>query len=101
MFHQIQGVPMSIKTVLLSEFERLSTDERARVLSELVRSSQSLPNGEIDELDRRISEFEIRYEMSSATMQQQYRNRSLRETADICHWLMLLNMKDRIVRAAS
>lgn len=92
---------MTVKSVLLSDLEGLSVDERTRALAELARSGQSFPNGEMQELDRRISEFELRYEMSSATMRKRYANRQLRETADICHWLMLLSMKDRLVRSAS
>jgi hypothetical protein len=89
---------MAIKCVLLSELTNLPAHERERVLSDLVLSS---PNGEARELDQRLNEYETRYEMSSKTMREKYRSGHLRETADICRWLILLNVKDQLVSSTS
>jgi hypothetical protein len=80
--------------VKLSDLANMPVADSDRVLGELVRSAKASRNGQRAVLDARIREFEIRYEMSSATMRQQLRDGSLQETAEIARWLMALAARD-------
>lgn len=82
--------------VKLSDLTSMSVKDSNRVLGELVRSAKSRRNGQSAVLDARISEFELRYEMSSQDMRQRLSNGSLHETADIARWLMTLAARDNI-----
>lgn len=82
--------------VKLSDLASMSVKDSNRVLGELVRSAKSRRNGQSAVLDARISEFELRYEMSSQDMRQRLANGSLHETADIARWLMTLAARDNI-----
>ena len=65
-----------------------------RVLGELVRSARQGRDGQTAELNARISEYEMRYEMTSAEMRTKLADGSLRETAEIARWLMTLAARD-------
>jgi hypothetical protein len=91
---------MAVKAVRLSELASLPERERSERLDAFAASRFAPLNGEKEDLDRQISIFETRYEMSSDEMQKQYRAKQLKETADICSWMMLLSLRDRLGRKA-
>lgn len=86
---------MSIPKLRLS---RLDDEQRAEKLAEIVAKRNQPLNGEAAYVDEKIAEYETRYEMSSETMVKQFRARQLKETADICSWMMLLDVRDNISR---
>lgn len=91
---------MAINTLRLADLRGLSADERDRKFAELTAGGHRTLNGEVEDLSGHLAEFEARYEMSSATMRRKYLDGTLPETADICSWLMLLDVRDRLVQQA-
>ena len=82
----------------LSEIMSGSSEEQDQKLGQLVQSALA-PDPEQLALQRkaiqaRITSFERRYEMSSASMRQKLSRGEIKETADICSWLMLLKVTD-------
>lgn len=92
---------MALTTLSLAELRTLPEEERLRRLSAFVGARKHPPNGEAAFLAEKIADFEKRYEMSSATMQRRLADGALRETADICMWLMLIEAKNSIVERSA
>ena len=92
---------MGITTLSLAELRALPNDEKRRRLAAFVAARNQSPNGEAAFLAGRIADLEQRYEMSSARMQDLHSRNELRETADICTWLMLLEARTSLVEQAS
>ena len=83
-----------MESIRLSDLRRLSTEEQEAYFE---RCSQATDfNGELAALDARIARFEQIYEMSSETLLARMRSREQRETNEICTWLMLLDLRDRV-----
>ena len=80
--------------VKLSDLAKMPVVDSNRVLGELVRSAKARRNGRSAVLDARISDYELRYEMSSTDMRRKLADGSLRETAEIARWLMTLAARD-------
>ena len=80
--------------IKLSDLAKMPVPDSNRVLGELVRSAKSRRNGQSAVLDARISDYELRYEMSSVDMRRRLKDGTLRETADIARWLMTLAARD-------
>jgi len=81
----------------LSQISTSSVEERAAAISNLISSAFS-PDKEYvrqksNEIGSRIKKFERRYEMSSKAMKQQLSTGSIKETAEICSWLLLLKVE--------
>jgi ribosomal protein S4 len=88
-------VPMSYQ-VRLSDLSNMDTKQRAGVLGALVKATR---NGSADYsvLNARIRKLEMRYEMSSAQMRERLQDGSLKETAEIARWLLLLEARQDCV----
>ena len=87
---------MGVTTLHLSEFSKLPDSEKRTQISTFL-AARTLPvNGEVEFLDGKIAEFEKRYEMSSATMRNQICHNRLKETADICAWMMILDARQSL-----
>lgn len=82
--------------VKLSDLARMRVADSNRVLRELVRSAKSRRKGQSAILDARISEYELRYEMSSEEMSRRLSNGTLRETAEIARWVMALAARENL-----
>ena len=86
--------------VPLSRLSRMTALERKRAIDEIIRQSVNPTSEELQEqraaLLARISQYEIRYEISSQQMLSDLRANRMRETADICSWVMLLRTKARL-----
>ena len=89
---------MAARTILQSDLCGLPDADLERIAAEFAADRQGPLDGELADLDSRIAAFETRYEMSSATMRQLFADCQIRETADICAWITLLNLRDRLVR---
>ncbi|MEL7352760.1 MAG: hypothetical protein ABG776_12525 [Cyanobacteria bacterium J06555_13] len=85
-------------SVALSELASCSEEERQTKINSLFQAALQPTEDQVHEqktaLNKRISVFERRYEMSSEDMQQQLCKGKLKETADICSWALLLKSKD-------
>jgi hypothetical protein len=91
---------MSTKDLRLSDLKGRSQQDVAQILAAMARERHSL-NGEAAALDLEIADLETRYEMSSGAMQQGLRNQTVRETADLCRWQILLALRDGLAGAAT
>jgi midasin (ATPase involved in ribosome maturation) len=92
---------MSVESLRLSELRGLSPEQRERRLAAFASGRKQLLNGEMDDLNRQIAVFEKRYEQSSASMRERFKQGAIHETAEICEWLMLLELRDSLGRSSS
>jgi hypothetical protein len=83
-------------SVSIAELKTMSAREQERRVSELIRAARSAPNGEIEELDREIRAYEQRYGLDSASLEREVAGGHRQETEDICRWLMLLRIRERL-----
>lgn len=79
--------------IRLSELARMTQGQQERVLTALVRKAKAPRSGHVTELDRRLREFELRYEMSSDEMLERFARGELRDTADIARWSLLAHAR--------
>ena len=84
----------------LTEFGVLSPTQQADCVQRWVAARSEPLNGQLAELDAKIASFETRYEMSSESMCQKLSDGSLPETADICSWQILLELRGRVRQRA-
>lgn len=89
---------MSINRIKLSEFSQLDEAGKDAKLAEFSKSRQESPNGHLTYLNERIAEYEITYEMSSEAMVEALKTRRIKETADICSWMMLVDVRKHLAR---
>lgn len=85
-----------IRAVKIAELGTMEPDKRTRVLTSLVRATREAPNGEVRQLEERIERFEREFDMSSHAMRHSLAQGEIRETTEVCEWLMLLDLRDRI-----
>ena len=77
----------------MSDFAKMNDEAKASALSEATRALQSAPNGELRRIRERIAAFEETHGFTSADMQGRLSSGQIRETRDVCDWLMLLNLE--------
>lgn len=87
---------MALKTLRLSDLRTLAPDARRQRLSEFAAARHQPLNGELSFVAESIAAFEQRYEMRSAVMLEGLQNGSIKETADIGNWLMLLDVREHL-----
>lgn len=83
-----------------SELRKATGETRARLERELVEAARRPVNGEVAALDAHLCSFEEVFGFSTEEMRTRSRNGSLRETAEVCRWSMLANLRDRLKAAA-
>lgn len=80
--------------VKLSDLFALSEDAREQQISAMVEAAFNPTKADLENqttaLTQRITKFEQRYEMSSATMRSRLSKGGIKETADICSWMLLI-----------
>ena len=81
----------------LAELSGLPTEAVSARVRQLIQNRRPL-NGELLKIDATIRDYETRYEMSSTVMLQRMQQSKLEDTADICRWQMLVEMRDRVAR---
>lgn len=77
---------MSVK---LKDLANMPEGEQNEALTDLVRAAKAPRNGQAQVLDRRIREFEVRYEMSTDEMLDHFARGDIKDTADIAEWSIL------------
>lgn len=86
--------------IRLSQLASMSPREQEQQLESLVSASQESSSFQVKEklscLNLRIKELESRYEMSSMRMKQSLSSGRIKETADICSWLLLLKQRESL-----
>lgn len=91
---------MAIKSegIKISELFACSSVEREQKVDQLFQAALNPTEAQLrqqkEEIDSRIINFERRYEMSSSVMRVKLRTGHLKETAEICSWLMLINARE-------
>jgi hypothetical protein len=88
---QFKGVKVSELFAAPPEVQEVEVD---RLFQAAISPTCEQLNQQKAALDYRIKRFERRYEISSKAMRQQFRLGRIRETAEICSWLMLLKAKE-------
>lgn len=88
------------KTIKLAQFAQASPDEKLESVRNLASSALNPDEDYLDqqrqEIDLQIKKFECRYEMSSVVMKQKLSSGKIKETAEVCSWLLLLKVKDSL-----
>ncbi len=80
----------------MSEFRKMSEKEREEAVSLLAKAAYGPPNGQLEEIQSRIREFEFRYEVPSERMVEELSKGERKETAEIASWLLLIKLRDNI-----
>jgi hypothetical protein len=80
----------------LADLANLSREDRHAQLSALASRRAAPLNGEIDALDRTIAEYERQFAMSSESMLELLHSGERDETADICAWMRLVDVRSRL-----
>jgi hypothetical protein len=89
------------RAMRMAEFARMPRPQQDRVLREMVAATKEPPNGECAEVDAEIHAFEQRFGIDSAAMRAQVRSGEMKESWDICKWLMTLDRRDRLAKRAA
>lgn len=79
--------------IRLSELGDMS-DEALRARIAEMRNEPA--NGELDRVNEEIANLEREYKMTSVEMVVRLKERKIRETTSVCHWLMLLDTRERL-----
>lgn len=78
-----------------ADLANMSDEQFSATVAELGRVACGLPNGGLANLNDEISEYERRYEISSARLLEELASGTRRETDEICSWLIRLRRRDR------
>lgn len=89
------------RTVSIKDLKMMAPEDRERLMKELVLATQNAPNGELRQLEDEVEAFEKKFGFDSETMQAQLASGTLRETWEICQWLMTLRLRDDLAALAS
>lgn len=85
---------MSVKSIRITAKEAVSDDQWLQRSRQLADALKQPMNGQLMDIEQRIRSFESRYEMTSQEMRGKFRSGDLKETMEICSWLMLLDIHD-------
>jgi hypothetical protein len=87
---------MSFKSIQLKDMAKLSADEQTSRIASMVAGRNAEANGEVEFLNSAIADYEERGGMKSDEMRAKLQAGQIRETSDICGWLMLLDARDSL-----
>jgi len=87
--------------IRIADLAALSQDERHARLAEFMAGRSAPLNGEVDALNRAIAEYEGRFRMSSDAMRDLLKSGRQHETADICAWMRLVDVRDRAIKSST
>lgn len=93
-FH-ITDARCRMPTLRFAELAGLSPEERHARLQQFISGRSAPLNGEIGDLDCAIAEYERRFQMSSAAMRDLLLSGRQHETADVCAWMRLVDVRER------
>jgi hypothetical protein len=84
-------------SVKISDLKVMSQPQQERRMADLVKSTGRIPNGEIRDLDDQIAKYEKKFGFDTRTLREKLATGEINETLAICDWLMLVNIRDRLV----
>ena len=89
---------MSLPRLRLSELHGLSPAERDEKIEEFIKAGKQITNEQaLEELTQKLDRLEEIYEITSNEMKSQLRQGFLQETQEICYWLMLLKLREKLL----
>jgi len=94
----IKNARCHMPTLRLAELANLTPEQSQEKIREFAGERDKPLNGELAQLSQMLAEFESRYEMTSETMRDKVGRGEQRETADICAWMMWLDVRDRATK---
>jgi len=93
------GEPVVTTSVHLADLRRLSDEERSEKLKAVARATRNPPNREVRQINLEIRTHEDRFGFSSDELRRRLAAGEQRETDDVCRWLMLLALRERVEKA--
>ncbi len=79
-----------MKTIRLNDLRHMSEEDREEEFRQLVEAaSQPVKQSDIDELTDKLNIYEERYGITSEEIAARIGSGQIKETFDICKWLML------------
>ncbi len=83
------------------EFVSADEEGQQQMLAAASAALRSEPNGEIKELEAKLRLYEDKFDIPSDEIRSMVSNGALRETWEVCEWLMVLKLKERLERRRS
>ena len=77
-----------------SDLKKMSPDEQDEALRSLVKVARGGPNGDLRDLGMQIHAFELKYRLSSNELRHELAQGKLKESWEVCQWLLLINQRD-------
>lgn len=79
-----------------SELKSMTPEQRAEALSRLASAAAGKLNGALVSINEQIRAYEVKFRMSSDELEKKLKAREVRESQEICDWLMLLSRRSRL-----
>ena len=86
-----------MKSLSLAQLKTMSNEHREQQLGELVAATRQPPNGEVKSVQKKLHSYEMRHGIKSDELRHKVASGEVKENADVCLWLMLLDLQDRLV----
>lgn len=88
------------RSVTLAQLSAMSFERREQQLGMLAAATRERPNGEIKRVEDKLRSYEAQFKISSRELRSKVASGEIKETAEVCSWLMLLDLQDRLVAAS-
>lgn len=85
-----------MKRIKDSDLRKLSEPEREAKLGHLLAQTRAPLNGEVAELSAKIAKLASKIGVDPDSVSADVASGSVKETEDVCHLLMLLNLRNRL-----
>lgn len=83
----------------LSDFDKMTPAEKERTIKRCEERMHAPPSKEVIlKTEQKIRDFERRHDMSSSRMLEQLNTGKIRESNEICDWLLAINLRDRLIQ---
>ena len=88
-------------SISIAKLKAMSPAQRDERLSALVKSTDRMPNGEVETLERSLKKFEEEFGYSSADLVARLAKGEIAETPGIMAWLMTIRMRERLAKISA
>lgn len=88
------AVPTTIRS---ADLRNMTEEERARVIDEAFEHADETEADYLAELDARIKEFEVRYEVPTSGLYEALAAGRLYDTADVSQWMFWADVREDIL----
>lgn len=78
----------------------MSKRRQEQWISELLSGTRCAPNDEISELDERIKLYVEKYQLNTDDLKEKLSTGAVKETQPVCELLMLLDLRERLLRSS-